>query len=288
MNRIVVTPAGRKRYLEILSKYIIKAKLENQIDRWDLWLNTDVQENIDYCIYLRDNYDWIKIVSLNSDENDFAINFITYKMTNIFKFFKYAADVNSVYVRVDDDVLYLEPNFFNKLIKYRLENTQPFVVFGNIINNAIISHLHQRNVSLNIDYPATVWYNYSDPVGISDHKFCELIHNRFIDDVKNNKLYKWHKSFGPWKTYDGERVSVNCVSWLGETFNNINNEDGILSQGLTDEENWLSIDAPKKYNRYNVIYNEACAAHFAFVTQRARLEAETDILQKYKELSDLI
>jgi len=57
MYRIVVTPAGRKVYLEILSKYIIRAKNEDQLDRWDLWLNTDVQENIDYCHHLAETYD---------------------------------------------------------------------------------------------------------------------------------------------------------------------------------------------------------------------------------------
>ena len=64
MNNIVVTPAGRKTYLEILLKYMIKSKNENQFDRWDLWLNTNIKENIDYCYQLSTTYDWINIVTL--------------------------------------------------------------------------------------------------------------------------------------------------------------------------------------------------------------------------------
>jgi hypothetical protein len=282
MDKIVVTPAGRKRYLEILIKYLIKAKKEQQFDRWDLWLNTDVQENIDYCEYVSNTYDWINIVKLNRMvlEGDIA-----YKMTNIFRFFKYACNKDSVYIRLDDDVLYLEPNFFNNMFNFRIKNKEPFIVFGNIINNAMISHLHQRNNLLDINYPTIVHYNCLDYTGTHDHKFCELIHNKFINDIKNNKIDKWKTSFKIWKTYENERVSVNCVSWLGETFFDL---DFITYDIDIDEEHWLSVDAPRNYNRYNVIYNDAIVAHFAFYTQRAMLESQTDILQKYKELSELI
>lgn len=284
MNRIVVTPAGRKVYLEILMKYINKAKNEGQLDRWDLWLNTDIQENIDYCIFLEKTYDWINIVKLPNP--DWAIDF-GYKMTNIFKFFKYAKDVNSVYIRLDDDIVYLEPDFFKNMFKFRIENPEPFVIFGNIINNAVISHLHQRNKLLNIDYPQYVWYNCFDPVGTKDHKFCEHIHNRFIEDVKCDELNKWKTSFNIWILYPpNERVSVNCLSWTGKSFDALG--DFLNREDLVDEEQWLSVEAPKQVNSYNLIYNNAIASHYAFCTQRKLLDSDTDILQKYKELSNLI
>jgi len=283
MNKIVVTPAGRKRYLEILVKYLVKAKSENQFDRWELWLNTNVSENIEYCEYLEKTYDWIKIIRLESYvyEIDFG-----YKMTNIFRFFKYASDPNSVYIRLDDDVLYLEPNFCKKMFNFRIENKEPFVVFGNIINNAVITHLHQRNNILNISDSKKVWYNCFDHTGTHDHEFCADLHSKFINDVKNNEIDKWRTSFNIWKLYKDERVSVNCVSWLGQSFHDLH--DVINQINPIDEENWLSVDAPKHYNRYNVVFNDAIVAHFSFVTQREKLEGNTDILQKYKELSDLI
>ncbi len=42
---IVVTPAGRKRYLDIMSKYIFK---NNSIDEWDLWDNCRGQSHASY------------------------------------------------------------------------------------------------------------------------------------------------------------------------------------------------------------------------------------------------
>ena len=70
-------------------------------------------------------------------------------MTNIFRFFKYASDPNSVYIRLDDDVLYLEPNFCKKMFNFRIENKEPFVVFGNIINNAVIIGPYINNILFN-------------------------------------------------------------------------------------------------------------------------------------------
>ena len=73
---------------------------------------------------------------------------------------------------------------------------------------------------------------------------------------------------------------------MGKTFYDL--RQVINSESIIDEENWLSVDAPRDYNRYNVIYNDAIVAHYAFYTQRQKLDEETDILQKYKDLTELI
>jgi hypothetical protein len=273
-NKVVVTPAGRKKYLEILLKYLIKAKNENQFDRWDLWLNTNVNDDINYCEMLTNLYDWIKIVRLNVNS--------VYKMENIFKFFKFANDINTIYIRLDDDIVYLEPTFLHKMFNFRLANEEPFIIYGNIINNAVISHFHQKNELLNINYHKTVSCECLDYTGTHDYMFCEEIHNKFIDSVKNNEIHNWYTSFNILNT-NKKRVSVNCVSWFGKSFDNLN--EIINSNILVDEEMWLSVIIPEMYNKYNLIYNEAIVSHFAFCTQREELEKNTNILQKYKELS---
>lgn len=44
MKRIVIIPAGRKRYLEILLNYLKFYK--DEYDRLDIWLNTNNKEDI--------------------------------------------------------------------------------------------------------------------------------------------------------------------------------------------------------------------------------------------------
>ncbi len=45
---VVVTPAGRKKYLDIFKKRIYAEMDKGVIDGWQLWQNTVNQEDIDY------------------------------------------------------------------------------------------------------------------------------------------------------------------------------------------------------------------------------------------------
>ena len=42
---VAVTPAGRKKNLKLLRKYVEKCDI---IDEWQIWLNTDNPEDVDY------------------------------------------------------------------------------------------------------------------------------------------------------------------------------------------------------------------------------------------------
>jgi hypothetical protein len=225
-----------------------------------------VTEDIDYCRYLASQYSWIKVVEVPD------INSVNNR--NIYKFFKYACDPETVYVRLDDDIVYVEPGFFDKIYHFRITNPEPFLVYGNIINNAIISHIHQRNGLFK--YNKLGGYKCMDDVGWKDPLYAETVHRAFLQDLKDGNISKWHKSFGSWTCFDYERVSINCIAWLGKTFKEFEGDVGV------DEEAWLSVDKPKMMNKPNVILGDAIVAHFSFFTQRSHLD-NTDILQKYKE-----
>ena len=40
-----------------------------------------------------------------------------------------------IYIRLDDDIVFIEENTIPTLIRYRLDNPEPFLVFPIIINN---------------------------------------------------------------------------------------------------------------------------------------------------------
>jgi hypothetical protein len=180
-----------------------------------------------------------------------------------------------VYIRLDDDVVFIEKGFFDKLYKYRIEHPDPFLVYGNIINNSIISHLHQNNNL--VKYDKRVGYNAVDDIGWKDPFFAEAIHRAFIADVKAGNIDKWHSTFNVHPCHY-QRVSINCISWLGKTFAEFGGNVGV------NEELWLSQDKPRQLNRPNVIFGDAIVAHFSFYTQRAYLDM-TDLLDEYKKLA---
>jgi hypothetical protein len=79
---------------------------------------------------------------------------------------------------------------------------------------------------------------------------------------------------GKWILTQYERVSINCISWRGEEFKLF---DGNVGR---DEEAWLSVEKPKEIQRPNCIFGEFVCVHYAFHTQRERIDS-TDILSQY-------
>jgi hypothetical protein len=259
----IVTPAGRQRYLEILFLHL-KAQKED-FDQWTLWLNTTNQQNIDFCKKLERENDWIKTIDLGvrHSGND-----------SISYFFKHAENDDTLYIRFDDDVVWMEQDFIKNLIKFRIENPHYFLVYGNIINNAIIDHIHQRIGAL--DYKDNlINYNCGDDIGWKSSEFAKLKHENFLQKLSSNSIESY--KFDKWDLIFNERVSINCISWLGKSFKDIGQ--------VLEEEQFLSSDYPKSQKLINTIYGKVLCSHFAFYTQREEMD-KSNILDKYKSIAE--
>jgi hypothetical protein len=260
---VVTIPAGRKRYMEVMLPHILKQK--GFIDELRIWCNTKNKSDIEY---------FQKIVSSNSD-------FITIDYAplagqgsyGINQFFKNTIDPNTIYLRIDDDIVWAEKDFFKKMYKFRLENPKYFLVYGNIVNNAVCDHLCQKN---GVYEPEPHYgFNCVDANGWSNPILAENKHRRLIENIKNNQLEKYR--FSPVVLENYERVSINCICWFGSEFAKFN---GIV--GL-DEEQWLASDKPREIGVPNCIFGDALCSHFSFYTQREHMD-KTDILDEYRLL----
>jgi hypothetical protein len=259
----IVTPAGRQRYLEILFLHLESQKAD--FDQWTLWLNTTNQADIAFCKKLEKENSWIKTIDLDVPHSG---------SYSIASFFKYAKDSNTLYIRFDDDIVWMEESFIKKMCDFRIENPGYFLVYGNIINNAIIDHIHQRLGAL--DYSSSIVnYNCFDGVGWANSDFAEIKHENFLQKLSSNNLgsYKFKK----WDLFFNERVSINCISWLGKDFENLGE--------VKDEEQFLSADYPKSKGLINTIYGEILCSHFAFYTQREKMD-NSSILNHYKSITE--
>lgn len=260
---VVVTPAGRKEYLELLIPQILK--LKPVVDEYRLWVNTKNQNDIEYMETVKDD-EFIKL-EYHSNENIINGNL------SICKFFKNCCDPNTVYVRFDDDIIFVDnlENFKN-FLKFRIENEKYFLVYGNILNNCVISHIHQRLGNfpefnnMYAEYFCTGENGWKNPIFAEKlHKYI-LCHDN-LDDFRFNKI---------WNLFGFDRVSINCISWLGSEFLKFNGEVGM------DEEQWLSVDKPKEINKLNCIYGNFICIHYAFFTQREYLNS-INLLDDYKQ-----
>jgi hypothetical protein len=260
----IVTPAGRQRFLELLFLHLESQKAD--FDQWTLWLNTTNQSDIDFCKKLERENEWIKTVDLDVNCNGNG---------SISSFFKHAKDPDTIYIRLDDDVVWTEQHFIKKLSKFRLENPEYFLVYGNIINNAIIDHIHQRIGALEYKN-LVITYNCGDSVGWGNSDFAEIKHKNFFQKLESNNLDAF--KFDKWDLFFNERVSINCISWFGKDFEDIGTVD-------YDEEQFLSSDYPNSKSKLNTIYGQALCSHFAFHPQRKKMD-NSSILNHYKLIAE--
>jgi hypothetical protein len=265
MKVVAVTPAGRRRYLEVLFAYMLK--LRPAVDEYHLWVNTNNEEDIEYMrAFQSEHPDFVKLKYLPLNIRSNGNKTINY-------FFKECTDVDTVYVRFDDDIVYIDDiTQFNKFIEFRKQNPKYFLVYGNIVNNAICTYLHQRNGKL-ADTSYLTGYECMDSVGWGSGEVARKIHKEVLNECNFEKF-----RMGNWILLNNERVSINVVSWLGREFKKFN---GIV---LDDEEGYISSVKPKELNKHNIIYGDFVCVHYSFFTQRAILDADETILATYRSL----
>lgn len=256
----VVIPAGRKRYMQLLISQILK-----QSHSWDelqIWKNTNVQEDIEYIDSLPSLHPNIRVI-----ESPIKRRGDSWAGSTIYQFFKNCLDPNTVYIRFDDDVCYIDPFLIRRLAERRWSDKESFLVSPLVINNAVCTWLLQGN-GLCSDMPA-VSRNCVDDIGWKDPLFAERLHRWFLtggyEQIRNlNHVYETN-----------ERYSINCISWLGSKFAEFGGVVGI------DEETWLSQEYVQQNGLMNTIHTDLTCAHFAFFPQRDHMD-RTDILQCYE------
>lgn len=261
---VAVTPAGRRRYLEVLFRYLERDR--SLIDEWHLWLNTANAADIKYCTELEHTYPWIKTIPLdNAWDGSYSIH----------HFFTHCTDPNTVYIRFDDDIVWIEPKGLEKLVQFRIDNPDYFLVFPNIVNNSIMSHLHQRMGC--IPLPGLIGYEVLDPVGWRSGPKAVEIHETFLKKLKENSLDDY--KFGQWNLFYHERFSINSFAFLGKTFKEFGGRVG------RDEETWLSHQKVHDSHLFNCIFGRCLMVHFAYHTQRDHIENTTTLLKQYRKLA---
>ncbi len=265
---VVVTPAGRRRYLEILIRHVLRQR--HVVDEYRLWVNTrdpDDLRCIEELVAAHPGF-------VTSDVDPTADGTIR----SIHKFFRRCIDPDTLYVRLDDDVVWFEPDAIERLLEYRVAHPEPFLVFGNIVNNALVDWLHQREGGLYESSP-DVGYSAMDPLGWQNPHFAQLKHLTFIENLARGRLDLYR--FEPWVLKRFERCSINAIAWLGETMGAFG---GVVHE---EEEAWLSTAKPHSLGRAhaNVVIGGPLFVHYAFGIQREHMDS-TGILAFYAALAE--
>lgn len=258
---VVNTAAGRRRYMQYLVPPILDAEI---VDRYDIWINTHDMMDIEFFKELGMKYPKVNLVW----QPDGVVDGIS----TINAFYRFCCDEDTIYMKIDDDVIWFEPCLFEKMVKFRIDNPDYFLVSPLVINNALSTYLLQIHGKIKLD--RYYMSQCAERTLCLDGWFAADLHDWFIENYLKTGTYD--------KLYVGKhpmgmtRFSINCILWFGRDM------AGFNGKVPGDDEEFLSCIKPTLLGKCNCFNGDAIISHFAFGLQREGLD-KSGILNRYGE-----
>jgi hypothetical protein len=264
-KKIIFAIISRLDYIDSL--YNILLKHYHEYDECYLCINTNKDIDIYKNKFTTNNKVKLKIETFDELQPNPLMNLNTF-------YKNYAIDEKSVYIKIDDDMLWFEDNFFTKLFNYRIQNKDNFLIYPLIINNAILTNILIRFGKFEWDNKC--WYQPMDPIGWGSGLFAKELHDKFLDIIKL-KTYN-NLKFDKWVLDWRELVNINVISFFGSDMKLV-----APTLNFHTDEAYFCHYGPSLLNKQNIIYGQFICSHYAFQPQKQYLDT-TDIKQKYLNL----
>ena len=272
---VICIAAGRREHLEILKKII--QPYREVVDKVHLWMNT--LDFLDRNFIKRMSWDdpWFEVIKLNDDNQIIDTSILWH---SVCKFYKFAMDFETIYIKADDDIVVVDDLVhFKQFLDFRIDNPQCFLVSANVLNNAILTREHQLNDHFS-QSSGLVGRDSHDKLGMYNGPFAEDLHRQIIEHVQDQGLRYFDLKEKCIELTDYARLCINWISWFGADFNDFQGE---VPQ---EDEEWLTTVKTKELQRSIRVCPTFQVVHFAFSSQRKHLSA-TDLLVRYKQLAGL-
>lgn len=258
---VVNTAAGRRRYMQYLIPFVVSCPI---VDRYDIWVNTHNCADIEFFKRVADLYPVVNLVW----QPDGIVN----GNKSINAFYKQCVAPKTIYFKLDDDIVWMEPNLIMKMVEFRISNPEYFVVSPLVINNSLSTYLLQTEGKLTLKE-----YCHADslhPILWRSGRFAADLHDWFLKKYLLPK--KWDQLHMGIKPISMIRFSINSILWFGDEMKKFNGEVP------GDDEEFMSCIYPTRQGLTNAWNGDAIVAHFAFFTQRKELD-NIGILERYGE-----
>lgn len=277
---VICIPAGRKKYLSIFKRSLYKKIDEGLIDGIQLWMNTIDAEDMAYLESMQAENPKVKIYrigdSIASLESGVSGLYDTYNPLKTHKFFANAQDDDTIYIRFDDDIIWIEDGAIEKMCRARIDHPDAFVIYPNIINSTICTSWHQEKGVLSEEAGKVKRYDitqpnyaYLDEFNYTDNRLINHIHNTFRKNYENGTLDEYYLPSRSLTNY--ERFSICSICWFGKQK---------LTLGYIEEPQ-ISWELPIAYGRPNYFVGDALMVHYSYHTQRELLTAQGDVHLKF-------
>lgn len=276
---VAVIPAGRKRTMSLLMKYLAREQRSGLLDGCQVWENTKDMDDLHWLRKLPMSYPWVEV-------KEPIGGWVEPKQRNTGKFYIHTMDRDTIYVRFDDDILYLHEDALNNLLKWHINHPDFFLVFPQIWNNAIISWLQMRAGHISPERGVVDGPYCMDPIGWGDPSFGEHAHRTLLEHIYADTVEDLY--INDYELKEVARFSISCFSFFGSRMDDWNRKDPAHRPNLPpngDEEIWLTENIPSDLGWRNVVIGNSIVSHFTFFTQQAHI-LSTDILDHYRHIAD--
>ena len=298
MKLVVVMFGGRKCYLQVLFPLI--EKYSKYIHEFHIYVATNIKSDVEYMENFANTHSYAKTKYYN-------INNTIVTDPRVWDYaYKSCQESDTVYLKLDDDIVYFDETLFTDFIQYRIQNRTAPLLYPVIINNPFISNMLQNRNIYNPCNGSNIIVTWTDtikriqpyilqnktqqirigdltqtdeilcPIGWGNLDYCYNLHNQFLDDVQNGNIKKYYFDENIQLT-NCEPVSINVCSWIGDDLRQYTTDYG----DVYADENWWSIYLPIWSGKRNEIYGNCVVSHYAFYKQRELGLDKTDILTKY-------
>jgi hypothetical protein len=274
---IVCIPAGRRKYLEISKKFLYRKMAEGILDEIHLWQNTINPQDISYLESMAAENPKVKIYKL--DEPITMMSQPSWNSLQTHKFMQFAQDDDAIYIRLDDDIVWMEDCFIERVAQARIDHPNAFIIYPNIINSTICTSWHQEIGALSEEAGIVrreraddLDWAYLDEFNYTDSGLCDHIHKTFQKRFRENSLSAYYL---PSRYFDDyKHFSICSICWWGRDH---------IQCGYVEEPQ-MAYELPMKYGRPVWFCGNALAVHFSYHTQKAFIET-TNHLDFYREIS---
>lgn len=262
-HKIVInTAAGRRRYMQYLVPTILACDI---VDRYDVWVNTLNGTDIEFFRRLAAEFPKINLVW----QPDGVVDGIK----SINAFYKGCVEEDAIYFKIDDDLIWIEPDGIRKMVDFRIDNPEYFLVSPLVINNSLTTYLLQVRHKLTLNNYYKSFANH--PILWKNGYFAVQLHEWFMDNfLASGKWSELHIGNQPMAM---TRFSINAVLWFGKDLKKI----GGIVPG--DDEEFLSCIYPTQIGAANCWNGDVVSVHFAFYPQREFLD-NRNILERYGKI----
>jgi hypothetical protein len=277
---VICVPSGRYKYMRVLLPYLLAPRHSDIVDEVRLWVNTDVQSDLDYFVRMEQTFPKVKRQLLadgkivktlyDASRNHYQFN------SSVYRFFEGCTDRDTVYFKIDDDICYIHNEFFKKMVTNVIEH-QPtnYACVANVFNIPHITKILQDRGTIGDKLGHSPEGNPRCPVACTNGEFAAYIHEQFLEIEAKGEV---ESLFFDSHTLSG-RQRIGTMAWAGESFAPFGGRIG------ERDEVELTTRIPETLHKPLWIVGDALVSHFAFSHQRAVLEDKNDILKRYQDLS---